>query len=177
MEKVVLVDEQDREIGAMEKLEAHQKGKLHRAISIFIFDDEGRTLIHQRASGKYHSPSLWTNTACSHPRPGEQSTDAANRRLQEEMGISTDLNWAFNHLYRASFDNGLIEHELDHCFYGFYKGVVFPDPEEVQDYRWIDVEELRSDIEARPDSYTVWFQQIFPRMHDHLRLRINEQPA
>jgi len=177
MEKVILVDEHDREIGEMEKLEAHVQGALHRAISIFIFDKNGRALIHQRACEKYHSPNLWTNTACSHPRPGEESVVAARRRLKEEMGIEADLEWAFQHMYKTSFENGLTEHELDHCFYGFYEGEIQPDPTEVQSHRWVEPDELKKDIESHPHNYTVWFRQIYPRMYDHLKLGVNSIPA
>ncbi len=171
MENVILVDEQDRPLGEMEKLEAHLKGALHRAVSVFVFNQDGTCLLHQRALSKYHSGGLWTNAACTHPRPNEDNLDSGRRRLQEEMGFETDLIYAFSHLYRAELDNDLIEHELDHCMYGFYDGEIQADADEVMDYRWVDMYELQSHMDRFPDMYTAWFQQIFPKMLAHLKHR------
>ena len=124
LEEVVLVNEKDEAIGTMEKMAAHEKALLHRAFSVFVFNKNGDLLMQQRAHSKYHSGGLWTNTCCSHPRPGEHVADAANRRLQEEMGFTTSLNKAFDFTYKAAFDNGLTEHEFDHVFIGIYEGPI-----------------------------------------------------
>jgi len=160
MQHVVLVDAADQPIGTMEKMEAHQKGLLHRAFSIFIFDEHGRLLIQQRTRGKYHSGGLWTNSCCSHPLPGESLTDAGKRRLEEEMGFTTALTPLFSFLYHVELDGGLIEHELDHVLIGHYDGTVHPNPEEVMDYRWADMTELKADLEQHPELYTSWFRII-----------------
>ena len=131
---VILVNEQDRQTGTMEKMEVHQKAILHRAFSVFIFNDKGEMLLQKRAVKKYHSGGLWTNTCCSHPQPGEDTLEAAGKRLQEEMGFNTTLNKAFTFIYKAELDNGLTEHEFDHVFIGNFNGEVQPDPEEVEDY-------------------------------------------
>ncbi len=167
MEKqVILVNEQDRAIGTMEKLAAHREGLLHRAISVFIFDDQGRLLIHQRAAHKYHSANLWTNTCCSHPAPGERAIDAAHRRLREEMGMEAELAFAFTFQYRAAFDNGLTEHELDHVFVGHSDRQPFPNPAEVADYRWLSQSDIEHDILANPDTYSAWFKLIYKRVFE-----------
>ena len=163
-EEVILVDEHDQAIGTMEKLEAHQKGLLHRAISVFIFDRQGRLLLQQRAAHKYHSPTLWTNTCCSHPAPGETAADAAHRRLQEEMGMRVPLTFAFTFHYRAPFDNGLVEHELDHVFIGYTDESPIPNPEEVAAYRWVDRAAIDREIRMHPEHYTVWFKLIYQRV-------------
>lgn len=167
-EKVILVDDQDRAIGTMEKLKAHREGILHRAISVFLFDEQGRLLIHQRAAHKYHSANLWTNTCCSHPRPGEHVLDAAHRRLNEEMGMEADLSFAFSFCYRAAFDNGLTEHEFDHVFVGRCSDLPSPDPAEVAAYRWLNRSDIELDIAAQPDSYTEWFKLIYRQAFDWL---------
>ncbi len=158
MEYVVLVDEEDNEVGQMEKLQAHLEGRLHRAISVFIFNARGELLLQQRAAGKYHSGSLWTNTCCSHPRPGELVLDAANRRLFEEMGLACELKEVFSFVYRAELDNGITEHELDHVFIGVSDIIPVPDPEEVRLWRYMAVGALEKDIAAHPASYTEWFK-------------------
>ena len=157
-DQVILVDENDREIGIEEKIKAHQAANLHRAFSIFIFDSEGKMLIQQRAFAKYHSPGLWTNACCSHPRPGESVMTAAHRRLQEEMGFECELHEKFNFIYRAEFDNGLTEHEFDHVLFGIFDGVPKPNMREVASYRWINIDELEKDVAANGDAYTVWFK-------------------
>jgi isopentenyl-diphosphate delta-isomerase len=155
-ERVVLVDADDHEIGTAEKLRAHQTGELHRALSVFVFDGTGRVLIQRRAVGKYHSPGKWSNTCCGHPRPHEGSREAAERRLREEMGVTCTLRPAGRFVYRADLGNGLVEHELDHLFVGEFNGDPVPNSEEVDEWAWTPIAELRSDCATRPDRYTVW---------------------
>lgn len=160
MESVILVDYQDKELGTMEKLAAHQKGLLHRCFSILVFNSKNELLIHKRADGKYHCGGLWTNTCCSHQRPGESTLNAAHRRLKEEMGFDCDLVEKFNFIYKAKFDNGLTEHEFDHVLFGKYDGDVEPDATEVSDYAWLSLDDLRKKIKTHPESYTPWFRII-----------------
>ncbi|SEL45199.1 isopentenyl-diphosphate Delta-isomerase [Parapedobacter koreensis] len=160
-ENVILVDEHDQEIGSMEKMEAHRSGMLHRAISVFVFDDTGRLLLQQRAAHKYHSANLWTNTCCSHPAPGEAASAAASRRLQEEMGLEVPLTFAFTFLYRASFDDGLVEHEFDHVFVGYTNRSPKLNPEEVAAYRWATRAEVEREMQMNPEAYTAWFKLIY----------------
>lgn len=157
---VVLVDENDQVLGTMEKLKAHQEGRLHRAFSVLIFNDNDEMLIHKRASGKYHCGGMWTNACCSHPRLGESPKDAAIRRMQEEMGFTTAIDFVGKFIYKTSFDNGLIENELDHVFVGKFNGEPVPNPEEVEDYRYIRIEDLKEEIKKEPQNYTVWFKKI-----------------
>ncbi len=166
MEYVILVDEKDGEIGTMEKMAAHSSGSLHRAISIFVFNQQRELLIHRRASGKYHSAGLWTNTCCSHPRPGEKSEDAAKRRLREEMGFTCDLRFSFSILYNARLENGLIEHEFDHVFTGSWDGIPDPDPAEVSDWKFVSMSFIREEIEKHPETYTAWFRLILPKISE-----------
>lgn len=168
MVEVILVNEHDEPLGFMEKMEAHVKGLLHRAFSVFIFNDEGDMLLQKRAPEKYHSPGLWTNACCSHPNPAEEVSDAARRRLLEEMGFVADLEKAFSFTYRAEFENGLTEHEFDHVFTGTYSGPVLPDPSEVSDYRYVKMDMLREDITRHPHLYTEWFKIAFPRLEEYL---------
>ncbi len=160
MEYVILVDEQDRERGTMEKMEAHVKGELHRAISVLVFNSKGEMLIQKRADCKYHSAGLWTNACCSHPRPGEKIEDAAQRRLEEEMGISLFPEKAYSFIYRAELDSGLIEYELDHVLTVLYDGEPVLNTEEAQDWRYISIPELKSLIGTNPDDFTIWFKLI-----------------
>ena len=157
-EEVILVDENDRERGTMEKLEAHRKGELHRAFSVFVFDSDGYMILQQRAAEKYHSAGLWTNTCCSHPRPGEDLAMAAARRLKEEMGLNTPLVRRTSFIYRAEFENGLVEHEFDHIFTGVTDADAEPDPAEVADVRWMRPDEIRAEIKADPSRFTPWFR-------------------
>jgi isopentenyl-diphosphate delta-isomerase len=157
-EMLVLVDENDREIGVEEKLAAHRAGQLHRAFSIFIFNSRGELLITRRAPEKYHSPGLWTNTCCGHPRPGEATSDAALRRLREETGIVCEIVHKQEFIYRVEFDNGLVEHEYDHVFVGTYGGALAIDPQEADAIEWIDPKRALADIAARPERYTAWFK-------------------
>ncbi len=158
MTDVILVDELDREVGTMEKLEAHQKGLLHRAFSIFVFNTKGELLLQQRNKNKYHSGGLWSNTCCSHPSPGEGVEGAAYRRLQEEMGFTTELKIIHSFVYKAPFDNGLTEHEFDYVLVGKSDNSPKPNPDEVQDYKWISISDLKEDITKNPDKYTYWFR-------------------
>jgi isopentenyl-diphosphate delta-isomerase len=168
MEKVILVDAQDREVGVEEKLKAHLSGKLHRAVSVFIFNKQGETLLQQRAFSKYHSGGLWSNTCCGHPRPGETPLKAAERRLQEEMGISASLNKIFDFTYRAELDKGLIEHEFDHVFYGEFEGVFEANPQEVAAWKWMSMQDLEKAIQSESAHFTYWFKLIFPRILAHV---------
>ena len=160
-EKLVLVDKNDNQIGLMPKMEAHQKGILHRAFSIFIFNSENQILLQKRSSNKYHSGGLWTNTCCSHPRDGENIIDAGIRRLSEEMGINAELKQAFNFTYRAELKNGLIEHEYDHVLIGEFNGSPILNKDEAEDWKWVSIEEVRKDIKENETDYTVWFVIAF----------------
>lgn len=164
MENVILVDTNDTPVGQMEKLKAHLKGELHRALSILIFNSDGEVLLQQRAFSKYHTPGLWSNTCCSHPRPGEDSLEAATRRLHEEMGFTTPLIKSFDFIYKAHFDNGLIEHELDHVFFGTFDGEPVINPEEANDFKWVKLNILMEDMRSSPENYTVWFRIIMEKM-------------
>ena len=157
-EQVILVDEKDNPIGTMGKLEVHQKGLLHRAFSVFIFNDNGQLLLQKRAAHKYHSAGLWTNTCCSHPSPGEETLIAANRRLKEEMGIDTILIHKTSFIYKTPFDNGLTEHEFDHVFIGNYNENPVLNEDEAEDHKWISLNELKENIKKTPDIFTSWFK-------------------
>ncbi|PJE46280.1 MAG: isopentenyl-diphosphate delta-isomerase [Sediminibacterium sp.] len=164
LEQVILVNEADQELGFMEKMEAHEKAVLHRAFSVFIFNEAGEMLLQQRASIKYHSANLWTNTCCSHPKPGEGTKSAAHRRLQEEMGFDTPLEKAFDFVYKAPFDNGLTEYEFDHVFIGRYQGTIQPNPLEVKDYAFRTFENVDQLIATEPTQFTSWFLIAFPKV-------------
>ncbi len=164
-ENVLLVDEQDQVIGLMPKMEAHEKGVLHRAFSVFIYNARGELLLQQRAAHKYHSPRLWTNTCCSHQREGETNVAAGQRRLQEEMGFSVPLEDVLSFIYKTPFDNGLTEHELDHILVGHYDGEPTINLEEVMAYRWQAPAQVKADMERHPDQYTEWFKIIFNRFY------------
>lgn len=164
MTQVILVNEQDEPVGLMEKMEAHEKAVLHRAFSVFIFNSRGEWLLQQRALTKYHSGGLWTNACCSHPLPGETTMEAAKRRLQEELGFTTDLQKAFHFTYKAPFENGLTEYEFDHVFTGIYEGPVYPHAEEVAAYCYQTTEAIEADLSAHPQRYTAWFHLAFPRL-------------
>lgn len=166
--QVILVNEQDEVMGVMEKMEAHRKGLLHRAFSVFILNDAGEMLLQQRALDKYHSGGLWTNACCSHPLPGETVVQAAHRRLMEEMGFDCPLSELFQFTYRTDFDNGLIEHEYDHVLIGTYNGTINPNPQEVNDYRFIPVETLTRLLQEQPAQFTSWFKLAFPKLIEHL---------
>ena len=168
-EKVVLVDTEDNPIGIMPKMEAHQKALLHRAFSVFIINQKGELMLQKRALDKYHSPGLWTNTCCSHQREGEENIAAAKRRLKEEMGFSTSLEELFSFIYKASFDNGLTEHELDHVFIGYYEGNPLPNKTEVESWKWMDLEKIKNAIKDDPQDFTAWFKIIFNRFYNHIK--------
>jgi isopentenyl-diphosphate delta-isomerase len=168
MEEVILVNEQDEQVGSMEKMEAHRKGILHRAFSVFIFNDRNEMLLQQRAITKYHSGGLWTNACCSHPRLREETEVAALRRLHEELGFTTSLTKIFDFHYNASFDNGLTEHEFDHVYVGTYTGKIKPNPAEVQDYCYKKIEEITATIQSHPHKYTAWFCIAFPKVVEWL---------
>lgn len=168
-EKVILVNENDEAIGLMPKMEAHEKALLHRAFSVFILNDKNEIMLQKRAAHKYHSPSLWTNTCCSHQRDGEDSIQAGKRRLKEEMGFSVPLKELFSFIYKAPFDNGLTEHELDHVLIGHYNDPPEINPDEVSDYCYKSLEAIKEDIAIKPESYTVWFKIIFEKFYEHLK--------
>lgn len=167
-EHVILVNENDEPIGTMPKLEAHEKAALHRAFSVFILNANNEIMLQQRAHHKYHSPLLWTNTCCSHQRAGETNLDAGVRRLYEEMGFRTTLKKLFHFIYKAPFDNGLTEHELDHVMIGYYNEEPKINPEEVESWKWMTIEDVKSDMITNPDIYTVWFKIIFDQFYHHL---------
>ncbi|MCK0203930.1 isopentenyl-diphosphate Delta-isomerase [Ornithobacterium rhinotracheale] len=167
-EQVVLINEQDEVQGLIGKMQAHQEGVLHRAFSVFVFNDKNETLLQQRAHGKYHSPGLWTNTCCSHPRENETYAEAAHRRIQEEMGFDCGLKPAFHFIYKADVGLGLIEHELDHVFVGNFDGTPIPNPEEVADFKWISMDDLVKDVAQNPQNYTEWFKIILNQYLQHL---------
>jgi isopentenyl-diphosphate delta-isomerase len=168
-EYVILVNEQDEPIGQMEKMEAHEKALLHRAFSVFVFNDKQELLLQQRAAHKYHSPLLWTNTCCSHQRMGESNIEAGTRRLQEEMGFVCELEEQFSFIYQAPFDNGLTEHELDHVMTGNYNENPIINPEEVAAFKWMTLEEVNIDMENNPERYTAWFRIIFEKFYQKIR--------
>lgn len=168
-EHVILVDEQDNQIGLMEKIEAHEKALLHRAFSVFVFNDKKELMLQQRAAQKYHSPLLWTNTCCSHQREGETNLAAGKRRLQEEMGFVCELKEVFSFIYKAPFDNGLTEHELDHVMVGDFNQQPNINKEEVASYKWMTLEVVKKDIESKPEIYTAWFKIIFKESYDALK--------
>jgi isopentenyl-diphosphate delta-isomerase len=167
-EEVILVDEADQPVGVMEKMEAHRQALLHRAFSVFIFNSRGEMLLQQRAKGKYHSGGLWTNACCSHPRPGEDTREAAGRRLTEELGFTADLEKLFSFTYRTEYDNGLTEFEFDHVFVGTYDEDIFPDWAEVSDYRYRSLVEIEKELVFAPATFTSWFQLAFPLLKERI---------
>jgi isopentenyl-diphosphate delta-isomerase len=162
-ERVVLVDENDVQVGTLEKQRAHAEGRLHRALSVFVLNSRGEMLLQRRASAKYHSGGLWTNACCSHPRPGEPVDRAARRRLGEEMGIDCPLQPAFTFTYRAQVGPELVEHEFDHVFLGRFDGAPVPAADEVDDWRWIPVSEVADEVRDAPERFTPWFRLVFSR--------------
>jgi len=167
-ENVILVNEQDEPIGTMPKLEAHEKAVLHRAFSVFVLNKNNEIMLQQRAHHKYHSPLLWTNTCCSHQRVGETNLEAGNRRLFEEMGFRTELKELFHFIYKAPFDNGLTEHELDHVMIGYCNEEPQINSDEVESWKWMSIENVKFDMIQNPDLYTVWFKIIFDQFYHHL---------
>jgi isopentenyl-diphosphate delta-isomerase len=168
-EHVILVDVADRPVGIAPKLVVHRDGRLHRAFSVFVFDLRGRLLLQQRAFEKYHSGGLWSNTCCGHPRPGEATAAAAARRLREEMGFDCALQPAGAIVYRAEIAEGLWEHEYDHLFTGAYQGDPRPDPLEVVDWRWMEIEDVLQELQDRPAAFTAWFEPALREVLQHRR--------
>lgn len=164
MELVILVDESDNQVGVMEKMEAHEKALLHRAFSVFLFNVKGEMLLQRRAFSKYHSGGLWTNACCSHPRPGESTLDAAKRRTREELGIEPEIKHAFSFTYKASFDNGLTEHEYDHVFVGIWDDDVDLNPDEVAEVRYMSIDDIQMEMNEKPEKYTEWFKIAFDQV-------------
>lgn len=171
--EVILVDERDIAIGVMEKMEAHQKGALHRAFSIFLFNGKGEMLLQRRALAKYHSPGLWTNTCCSHPMHGESIEVAADRRLREEMGMTCTMYKAFDFIYKAELENDLIEHEFDHVLFGTTNEPPVINPEEVSEWKWIPVYDVYIDVQLNPARYTEWFKIALPEVMTHVKLKLS----
>ncbi len=167
-ENVILVNENDEQIGLMPKLEAHEKAALHRAFSVFVLNNKNEIMLQQRAHQKYHSPLLWTNTCCSHQREGENNIQAGSRRLYEEMGFKTELKELFHFIYKAPFDNGLTEHELDHVMIGYYDEEPIINTEEVENWKWISIKDVQNDMRLHPEIYTVWFKIIFDQFYHFL---------
>jgi isopentenyl-diphosphate Delta-isomerase len=169
-EMLILVDENDNQVGTGEKMDVHRKGRLHRCFSVFVYDAQGRVMLQKRAASKYHSGGLWTNTCCSHPRVGEDLEEAVHRRLVEEMGFDCALEEVFTFIYRAELDHGLTEHEFDHVFVGTYDGELTPNPEEADGYTWETPEFIAADMKRHPERYTVWsiiaFDKLIERLPD-----------
>lgn len=169
-EKVILVNEFDEQIGLMPKLEAHEKAILHRAFSVFVFNERNELMLQQRALNKYHSPGLWTNTCCSHQRDGESNIDAGKRRLQEEMGFVTELEETISFIYKAPFDNGLTEHEYDHVLVGHYNEAPNINLDEAASWKWMPLEAIKDDMSLHPETYTAWFKIIFNKFYDYINI-------
>ena len=167
-EQVILVNEKDEPIGLMNKMEAHEKAVLHRAFSVFVLNDKNEVMLQQRAHHKYHSPLLWTNTCCSHQRAGETNIEAGKRRLYEEMGFNAELKELFHFIYKAPFDNGLTEHELDHVMIGYSNEVPSINPDEVESWKWMKIEDIKEDMIQNPALYTIWFKIIFDEFYHYL---------
>ncbi len=166
-EKVILVNKADHEIGEAEKMKVHKEGLLHRAFSVFIFNSRDQLLLQRRSKTKYHSPSLWSNTCCSHPRPSENILEAAHRRLKGEMGFDCDIRKDFSFIYKVQFDGGLFEHEYDHVFVGTCDKEPVPNPEEVDECKWVSMDRLKRDIRNNPEHYTYWFKKAVGRIASH----------
>ena len=170
---VIQVDPEDQPLGTVEKLAAHQQGILHRAVSVFLLDSQGRLLLQRRATGKYHSGGLWSNTCCGHPGPGESVAQAARRRLREELGIEAELSPLLRFQYRAELEGGLTEHELDHVFLGRFDGIPHPDPNEVSAWSWNSPSDLEAAMASSPAEYTVWLRLLLPAVRGCLRSEPN----
>ena len=168
MEEIILVDKYDNAIGTMEKMEAHQKGVLHRAFSVVLFNSSGELLLQKRSKSKYHSGGLWTNTCCSHPLPEESIVEAARKRLMHEMGINLQPEFAFKFIYKTLLDKNLTEHEFDHVFIGTFDGTPIINKDEVEEWKFMNVNALRTDMKQHPEAYTVWFKLIL----DHPKLNV-----
>lgn len=171
---MILVNERDEAEGQMEKIEAHKKGLLHRAFSVFIFNSKGEMLLQRRALNKYHSGGLWSNACCSHPFPGEATEAGAARRLNEELGFVTNLTKAFDFTYRAEFSNGLTEYEFDHVFTGEYNGAIYPNNDEVCDFCYKSMEDIRNSLQSYPEKFTAWLTIVFPKIEEWWRDRYKQ---
>ena len=169
-EMVILVDENDQQVGLMPKMEAHEKALLHRAFSVFVFNDKKELMLQRRALDKYHSPGLWTNTCCSHQREGETNIEAGKRRLQEEMGFSVPLEDSISFIYKAPFDNGLTEHEFDHILLGEFNDTPVLNPDEVSEWKWMTLPKVKQDMQDNPQLYTEWFKIIFDKFYNHIEV-------
>ena len=170
-EQVILVDENDNQIGLMPKMEAHEKALLHRAFSVFVFNNKNELMLQKRAMHKYHSPGLWTNTCCSHQRDGESNLEAGKRRLQEEMGFVTDLQESTSFIYKAPFDNGLTEHEYDHVMIGHFNDEPIINADEAADWKWMPLEAVKIDMALHPELYTAWFKIIFEKFYEFINIK------
>ena len=168
-ERVILVDENDKEMGTEEKMKAHVENKMHRAISVFVFNSKGEMMLQRRAMSKYHSPGLWSNTCCTHPRLGEENIDAAKRRLKEEMGFECELKEIFSFTYNIELGKNLYENEFDHVFFGTFDGEPNLNPDETDDYKFVSIAELEKDAKENPDNYTYWFRVALERVLDYFR--------
>lgn len=171
VEYVLLVNKNDQPLGTMEKITAHEKGELHRAFSVFVFNNKGELLLQKRASEKYHSGGLWTNTVCSHPKAGEDVAASAKRRMVEEMGFECEISKAFTFIYKSNVGDGLTEHEYDHVFFGFSDATPDPNPEEVEGWKYVDMNWLNKDVNENPDDYTVWFKIALKEVNQHIESR------
>jgi len=171
---LILVDQDDNSWGKLEKSLVHRLGLLHRAFSVFIFNQNGELLLQQRAEEKYHSGGLWTNTCCSHPVPGEDVADAINRRMQEEMGLKCRTSFAFKFTYQAHLNNNMIENEIDHVYIGISDELPHPEKTEVKDWKYLSLESVRTELNLNPDAYTYWFQVIFEKVADHYHRHYSE---
>lgn len=174
-EQVILVNDKDEPIGLMGKMEAHEKAILHRAFSVFVFNDKNELMLQQRAAEKYHSPLLWANTCCSHQREGESNLEAGKRRLQEEMGFVCELQEKFSFIYKAPFDNGLTEHELDHVMIGEFNEEPKINSEEVAAYKWMSLNAVKNDMEEQPEIYTAWFKIIFKEFYKQIAKKTRDE--
>jgi len=170
-ENVILVDKNDTQIGLMSKLDAHKKGILHRAFSVFVLNNNNEIMLQKRAYNKYHSGGLWTNTCCSHQREGENSVEAGKRRLLEEMGFETELKIITSFIYKVEFENGLTEHELDYLLIGKYLKSPVINKQEVADWKWMKVELIADDIKLNPNNYTSWFKIIFDKFQNKIKIK------
>lgn len=166
---VILVDQNDNQVGVMEKMQAHVDAVLHRAFSVFIFNSKGKLMLQQRAFTKYHSPGLWSNTCCSHPRPGEKTEEAAHRRMREEMGFDCDFTEAFSFVYKAPFTNELTEHEYDHVFIGISDELPVLNTDEAEAYKMVTLDDIRKEMDEDPEKFTVWFRIAFDRVEDYFK--------
>ena len=173
-DEVILVDENNVEIGTCEKLQAHKTGLLHRAFSIFLVNEKGEILLQQRASTKYHSAGLWSNSCCSHPKPNESILDAARRRLKEELNVEVPMKEYFQFKYFVAFENGLSEHEIDHVLFGKLNDFPFVNPEEAIEYRWATLENLKEEIKNHQDNYTYWCKYLIENYYDCLKFALHE---